>query len=117
MGVPFYGRGWGGVPAENDGLGQPFTRLPGDQGSFKYRELGDFIPGMTRYWSEEAQAPWLYNATTQIMISYDDPESLALKAAYAREHGLGGVMIWELGCDDAEHSLLSAVNEGLSGED
>ena len=51
------------------------------------------------------------------MISYDDPESLALKAAYAREHGLGGVMIWELGSDDAEHSLLSAVNEGLYGAD
>jgi len=117
MGVPFYGRGWGGVPDTNDGLGQPFTRLPGEQGSFKYSELADFLSGMTRYWSEEAQVPWLYNATTQIMISYDDPESLALKAAYVREHGLGGVMIWELGSDDAEHSLLSAVNEGLSGED
>jgi chitinase len=116
LGVPFYGRGWTGVPATNDGLGQPFTGLPGEQGALNYRTLVDTFPNGTRYWSEESQVPWLYDAETQTMFSYDDAESLASKAAYVREHGLGGMMIWELRADDADSTLLTAIDEALHAE-
>jgi chitinase len=53
--------------------------------------------------------PWLYSAATGIMISYEDPESLAFKANYTLSNALGGVMIWELGADDARHTLLDAL--------
>ena len=61
--------------------------------------------------------PWLYDAETQIMISYDDAESLAAKAGYVREHGLGGVMIWELKADDADSTLLTALDTALNAEE
>ena len=47
------------------------------------------------------------------MITYDDPESLALKVDYVNEHRLGGVMLWDLSSDDDEGTLLSVLHEGL----
>ena len=117
LGVPFYGRGWTGVPDTNDGLGQRWTGLPGDGGAVNYRDLADALPNGTRYWSDEAQVPWLYDADARTMISYDDAESLAIKAGYVREHGLGGVMIWELKADDADATLLTALDDALHAEE
>jgi chitinase len=113
LGVPFYGRGWKGVADMNHGLYQKFDGVPkgteGD-GAFDYRDLKqNYLATYTRYWSDEAKVPWLYNPATQIMISYDDPESIGIKADYARAQKLGGVMIWELLTDDDQHSLLNAI--------
>jgi chitinase len=52
--------------------------------------------------------PWLYDSTTGTWVSYDDPESVAAKAQYVREHRLGGVVIWELGGDDG--ALMKAIS-------
>ncbi len=118
LGVPFYGRGWGNVPADNDGLYQRSTQLP--EGTFggsaypywdlaeRYIDQGDYV----RYWNDEAKVPWLYSVTEKIFITYDDPESIGLKADYVRAHQLGGAMIWNLGSDDG--SLLRALYERLS---
>ena len=68
---------------------------------------------LKRHWHEEAKVPWLFDAKRGLMISYDDPESLRLRAEYVRRHGLGGVMFWELSADDARSSLLDALHKGL----
>ena len=44
--------------------------------------------------------PWLYDSTTATWLSYDDPQSVAAKASYVREHHVSGVVIWEPGGDD-----------------
>ncbi|MEE3200218.1 MAG: glycoside hydrolase family 18 protein [Planctomycetota bacterium] len=117
MGVPFYGRGWRGVADENNGLHQPHRGVPTgtwENGVFDYSDLVDnYLPSYTRHWHEEAKVPWLYNADTGIMITYDDPESLALKVDYVNEQRLGGVMLWDLSSDDEQGSLLSVLHEGL----
>jgi chitinase len=118
LGVPFYGRGWAGVHDVNHGLYQPVTHLPKgtwEQGAFDYKDLvRNYVGqnGYTRYWHNEAQAPWLYSPDAQVFITYDDPESLALKAEYVNEWNLGGVMFWELSADDG--SLLDTLNAHLS---
>jgi chitinase len=113
MGVPFYGRGWAGVGDTNDGLYQPYTRIPGS-GDYDYGDLTEnYIGQYTRHWNEAAQVPWLYDAEAGMMITYDDPESLAKKAAYIREQGLGGAMIWEVGLDDEARSLITALYDAL----
>jgi chitinase len=43
------------------------------------------------------------------MLSYDDPDSIAVKADFVRTHGLAGLMTWELSDDDDESSLLKAM--------
>ena len=72
--------------------------------------------GFRRYWQRAAQVPWLYNAERRIWISYDDSQSVELKARFARDRALGGIMFWELGGDDG--TLLRAIHRGLgSGRD
>jgi chitinase len=117
VGVPFYGHGWSGVADVNHGLYQSFTGLPdatwGD-GVYDYRDLSaNYLDTYQRFWHDKAQVPWLYSPDTQIMISYEDAQSLAAKTDYVRQRGLGGVMIWELSYDDDQHTLLNAVYTGL----
>ena len=61
----------------------------------------------------DAEVPWVFDPTTGIMISYEDPQSLRLKAGYAMEQGLAGVMIWELSADDRRHTLLESLADPL----
>jgi chitinase len=113
LGVPFYGRGWDGVKNVNNGLFQTKHNIRGE-GNFDYRNLAaNYIGQFKRHWHDEAKVPWLFDEKKGIMISYDDPESLKLKAAYAKDKKLGGVMCWELSQDDAKGSLVSALREGL----
>jgi len=55
-----------------------------------------------------AKAPYLWKAASKTFISYDDPESLAIKADYATEHHLGGMMFWELSLD-YDDELLDVI--------
>jgi chitinase len=118
VGMPFYARGWGGVGKVNNGLYQAHAReLPKgtwEQGVWDYKDLSaNYIGKFKRYWNDEAKAPWLFDADKGVMITYDDPESLRIKAEYVRAEGLGGAMIWELSGDDKESSLLKAIRAGL----
>jgi chitinase len=118
VGVPFYGRGWAGVKDVNNGLYQPrAAALPKgtwENGVFDYKDLAaNYVGKMKRFWHDEAKVPWLFDVRRGLMISYDDPESLRLRAEYVRRNGLGGVMFWELSGDDARSSLLDALHKGL----
>jgi len=118
VGVPFYGRGYGGVTPEREGLFQKadYRGAPDwGSGGIDYRVLMSKEAerhGFQRYWQRAAQVPWLYNAERRIWITYDDSQSVELKARYSREQGLGGVMFWELGGDDG--TLLRAIQRGLA---
>ena len=48
------------------------------------------------------------------MISYDDPESLRLKAEYVKKDEPGRRHVWELSGDDAKASLLTAIHDVLA---
>ena len=121
LGVPFYGHGWAGVAAENNGLYQRTTKLPKgtfDGSAYTYWDLAENyinLNGYVRYWSDEAKVPWLYNATDEIFITYDDPESIGYKMAYVRAHHLGGAMLWNLGSDDG--ALIELCLKGWLNSD
>ena len=116
IGVPFYGRAYGGVHGTNGGLFQPATPPPREWATgLDYRQIAArnlTTQGFTRFWSSEARVPWLHNDSLGVFISYDDAESIGLKAEYARERGLGGVMIWEIGGDDG--TLMRAIHDRLN---
>ncbi|KAI9248263.1 glycoside hydrolase [Phascolomyces articulosus] len=50
-------------------------------------------PPWVRKWDDITQTPWLFNPTDKTFISYDDPQSLAIKINYALCQGLGGAMV------------------------
>ena len=118
LGVPFYGRAFGGVkPGDTHGLGQPFdpkAKATSPDG-WGWRSIAANHLGKTgqRHWHEQAKVPWLFDEAAGVFITYDDSESLRGKAQYVRDRDLGGVMIWELSDDDAEGSLLHSITEGL----
>ena len=112
LGVAFYGRGFAGVTPVNNGVNQPYQRFEGEH---SYAELaGKFVgkQGFIRYWDASAQAPYLWNSAARTFISYDDPQSVAVKARYVLEHRLGGVMFWELS-QDPDGELLDVITRRL----
>jgi chitinase len=121
VGVSFYGQVWSDVGPANDGLFQPHGKvkprpLKGDEWTFRtIREQG-YDVGPRRHWNDVAKVPWFYDPATKVMVSYEDPASMKAKGDYARENGLGGVMIWELSQDDDAGSLLRSLVGGLRGE-
>jgi chitinase len=115
LGVPFYGRAWADVHPVRDGLYQQ-GRAPTERLDTGYASLAALAtaPGWVRRWDGLAQAPFLWNAERRIFITYDDPESLRLKARYVRERGLAGAMFWEHHSDPTG-ALLDALFDGLRG--
>jgi len=61
------------------------------------------------------KTPFAYNPSSHTFISYDDPKSVALKAAFVNQRHLGGAMFWALDLDDFKHGypLLSAAKRAL----
>jgi chitinase len=113
LGVPFYGKSWGEVADKDHGLFQPGKEVPGAY--LPYGALAALqSEGYTRYWDAEASAPYLYSPTAHIFVSYDDPQSLALKCRYVLEHRLAGVMFWEYS-GDPTGQLLDTIDGGLRG--
>ncbi len=114
LGVPFYGRAWADVAAGRNGLYQagkpPADEIDAGYGNLAANMIGK--SGFVRFWDSEAQAPYLWNADRRTFITYDDPESLRLKAGYINQHHLAGAMFWQY-YDDPSGALLDALHEGL----
>jgi chitinase len=113
LGIPFYGRGYGGVPPDDHGLFQETTARPanwsGSDGDWKVLSKTRLTnPEYVRHWDSSSRVPWLYDSTSGTWVTYDDPQSIGEKVRYVRDHKLGGVMIWELGGDDG--SLMRAIS-------
>ncbi len=109
VGVPFSGRGYRQAGPDNDGLYQAYDGVFG-KGTYEYWEIAlNYLPAFERHWDDTAQVPWLYDSEQQVLISYEDPQSVQAKANFVRQNSLGGVMIWQIAGDDAKHTLLNAL--------
>jgi len=112
IGAAFYGRRWEKVGDKERGLYQPGI-FAGFVSMRKIRQKYRFGNGYRQYWDDTAQAPWLYNATRKIFITYDDERSVAAKAAYVKKRGLNGIMFWELRLDVPQNGLLSVISQNF----
>ena len=125
MGVPFYGRAWGGVGNTNNGLFQSGSSVPpgtwddwssGVTGVNDFFEIEEMLASglYTRHWDDQAKVPWLYSVSQHggHFVSYDDAESMQYKIDYVQDLNLGGVMFWEI-TGDRNETLLNVIYEGL----
>ncbi|KAI7904799.1 glycoside hydrolase superfamily [Cokeromyces recurvatus] len=62
-----------------------------------------------RTFDKDTATPWLFNPSTKIFISYDDPISIEAKVNAAKRKGIGGVMVWSIDQDSNENDLLNAL--------
>lgn len=111
IGGAFYSRVWEGLEESEEHLNVN-SKNPGLK-VIDYNFLEDYKNehNLTYYWDDEAKAPYLYNG--EIFVSYDDERSLAEKAKYVKENGLGGIMFWEYSLD-LSLTLLNAIDEEIN---
>ncbi|MBM0106778.1 hypothetical protein JM946_18755 [Steroidobacter sp. S1-65] len=106
IGIPFYGRGWTGVPnGGTNGLYQPATGpAPGtwEPGINDYKVLAP--RNAPKFYHPVTKQLWTYNGTE--FWSFDDPVVIATKTAYVKSLGLGGLFSWSLDGDDANATLV-----------
>jgi len=113
LGVPFYSRGWTGVPDVNHGLFQTSTGPAAatfENGVEDYKVLAAKT-GFQLFRDRRDGVAWLYDGSN--FWTFDDPTALSEKTAYVRARHLGGAMAWSLDADDAGASLVKALDAGL----
>jgi GH18 family chitinase len=105
IGICFYGCVWsGGRGTSTGGAALPWQSWvkPPTMAPLAYAEIMSRYYQPQRYfWDTNAQSAYLsinpFGSANDKFISYDDPTTCHAKVAYARQKGLGGVIIWELG--------------------
>lgn len=131
LGVGSYGRSFtldkaqvNGInaPASQKGQPGPYTREPGSLG---YNEICEAFQRQPHAWTivrdPDYLAPYAYN--DRLWVGYDDQQSLALKAQYAKSMGLGGMMMWSIETDDfhgrchnEKYPLLNTIRRVLDAD-
>lgn len=116
-------------PPANPDSTRPLTVVDSD-GQVQFRDLvrqGVLIPsigadggvqytpggGFERYWDSCSETPFLRSTTPGQIVTYDDTESLALKARFAKEVGMMGVNIFDVHGDTEEHHLINAIRGAM----
>ena len=104
IGAAFYGYAWSG----GAGVTQPRqgwnASNPPYMTVLTYQEIvAGYYQGAHYHWDNGGQAAYLSvtnsPASNDLFISYDDAKACQSKVSYARNHGLGGIMIWEVSQD------------------
>ncbi|KAF9019229.1 glycoside hydrolase [Hymenopellis radicata] len=75
--------------------------------SSSFKGAGEF----TRHWDKCSLTPFL--TSDGILVSYDDPQSIKMKGAYAKKHGMLGLGMWDIHGDTKDWALMKAAREGL----
>ncbi len=121
IGVAFYGYVWTGANGPAQSIQSVTTT------TLAYSAIMDkYYRPDTYHWDTLAHAPYLSVGAegdpARKFISYDDARLAREKIQYARSHGLGGMIIWELGQGyrdsqpaGRKDALLQAVKKAASG--
>jgi chitinase len=74
--------------------------------------VNEFTPanGFNYYWDDVAKAPYLYNRSQKLFVTYDDKRSVQTKTQYVIDKKLSGIMFWQLMGDTFKDGLLDAIN-------
>jgi chitinase len=95
IGIVFYAYVWSGATGPNQSIAgvQVKANMP-------YHEMMDtlYSPAVAK-WHKNPQAPYLSigNGSSGKFVSYDNEQSISAKITWAKQNGLSGVIIWELG--------------------
>lgn len=113
IGAAFYSFVVGEIDSIMNGLGRKGKFIS----NMTYKELSEQYTesqGYEYHWDNTAKAPFLYNKTKKIFVTYDDKTSVTLKTEYAIKNRLGGIMFWKLNGDRYTNGLLDAIHTTIS---
>ncbi|WP_307834376.1 glycoside hydrolase family 18 protein [Paractinoplanes lichenicola] len=109
LGIGFYGRGWTGVTGP-----EPGGAASGPAAGRYEKGLEDYEALVKRCPPTGTIGDTAYAFCGNQWWSYDTPETIKTKMAYARSKALGGAFAWELSGDTTSADLLTAVARGLT---
>lgn len=106
-----------GVPASRMNLGVPFYGhgISPYADDVKYNQMAEIFSSSTysgkniRMWDDVAKVPYLVDSNGNILLCYDDADSVAEKGEFAMAQGMLGVMFWEYRHDDSQGTLRKAL--------
>ena len=105
IGICFYGCVWSGGKGTSTGGAalprQSWTTAPTVTAAAYSTIMSNYYHPQLYFWDTNAQSAYLSidrpGSTNDNFISYDDAAACRAKVAYAKQKGLGGLIIWELG--------------------
>ena len=110
IGAAFYARVWEDVDAEEDD--NPLYRKARFKEYVEFKHHSKYFQkDFIMRWDSEAQAPFAYNSIDRVFATFDDRRSVRLKVEYVIDHGLGGIMFWQLGHDTYRDGLLAEITQ------
>jgi len=71
------------------------------------------IAGFTRHWDACSNTPYLTSKAAKQVVTYDDAQSLEMKAMLAKQAGLRGVNMFDVHGDSDHWDLVDALRRGL----
>ncbi|KAH0834836.1 glycoside hydrolase family 18 protein [Lanmaoa asiatica] len=74
---------------------------------------GTVASGMVGLFDECSQTPFVYNPSTSVLVSYDDPQSFTAKGQYIKQANLGGFAMYEVG-GDYNGMLVQAIAQAMA---
>jgi chitinase len=74
---------------------------------------GTVTSNMVGLFDECSQTPFVYNPSTSVLVSYDDPQSFTAKGQYIKQAGLGGFAMYEAG-GDYNGLLVNAITQAIA---
>lgn len=87
-------------------------------------ESGQLTGTYEEHYSDNLKAAWLWNPRKKVFLSTENNASIDAKVRYVDDHGIGGVMLWELAGDSTRRSngeygmgydMTRRVDESLRG--
>ncbi|KAI0683604.1 glycoside hydrolase [Cytidiella melzeri] len=101
--------GVGVASNENDTMGLTSIAFAGQQIVNVYNGQNGFV----RQWDACSSTPFLRSGAARQVITYDDPQSLEMKAVFVRAAGLLGVNLFDVHGDTDHWDLTDSIRRGL----
>jgi len=96
IGIPFYGRTYANCKDLFMSHSGSDTTIFKNEFDTLYRGISDKMSLFTRHWDKKARVPYLTGKNVDIVVSFDDTESVREKCDYVVKTKLRGVIIWEV---------------------
>ncbi len=110
IGAAFYARVFEGVENINNGLYQP-CKFRNGVGFRNFATAFSPAKGFAYFRDTIAAAPFLYNKTEKLFVTFDDSISIEHKTRYVISRHLNGIMFWQLMDDKRNKGLLDVIDQ------
>jgi chitinase len=98
VGAGFYGRSFIGAKKPGDSHSGSDTRnWSVAEGMPMYYEIME-QNNLVHMWDDKAKVPWAYFPEGG-MVSFENEKSLQIKTNWMKQHGIGGIIVWEMSGD------------------